>query len=127
MRAYSRFEETPPELVVELVEGEYFARGTRNEVSKENKLQNVLSILVQQPNSTTSDILEGWDEDTYGSKPVNRSIRNYLNTLLDEKRIAQTGSRMIGKTEAPTYTLINARKESASSIGDSDVKTWRKV
>jgi len=115
LRSYSRFEETPPELVVDLVDDEFIPRGTRSEVSKEAKMQNVLRILEEQPNSTIKEIAEAWDIETLGSKPVTRTIRNYIDELLKDGRVNQTGKKIVGKTEAPAYSLIELAQEKKDS------------
>lgn len=119
LRTYSRFEESPPELVIELVGDEYLARGTRSEVSKEAKLQVVLGILQDQGDLTVSEILSNWDSEN--KKPVPRTIRNYMESLLQDGRVIQSGKKLVGKTEAPSYSLNNGGKESNTYIRDSSV------
>lgn len=121
LRSYSRFDETPPELVIELVGDEFIARGTRSEVSKEAKMQIVLHILEDQPDLTIKEIADAWDINTLGSKPVTRTIRNYIDDLLKDGRVNQTGKKIVGKTEAPTYSLTDTtqEKKDTSYIGVS--------
>lgn len=111
LRSYSRFEETPPELVVDLVNGEFIPRGTRSEVSKEAKMQNVLRILEDQSDLTIKEITDAWDIETSGSKPVTRTIRNYIDDLLKDGRVNQTGKKLVGRTEAPSYSLTETTQE----------------
>lgn len=121
LRSYSRFEETPPELVIELVNGEFIPRGTRSEVSKEAKIQIVLRILQDQSDLTIKEIFDAWDPETLGSRPVVRTIRNYIDSALSDSRVRQTGKKPVGKTEAPSYSLaeITQEKKDASYIGIS--------
>lgn len=119
LRTYSRFEESPPELVVELVGDEYLPRGTRSEVSKEAKLQIVLHTLQGQGDLTVNEILDNWD--TESKKPVPRTIRNYMESLLQDGRVIQSGKKLVGKTEAPSYSLNNGGKESNTYTRDSSV------
>lgn len=119
LKTYSRFEESPAELVVELVGDEYLARGTRSEVSKEAKLQIVLNILQNQSDLTINEIHDNWDAE--GTQPVPRTIRNYIDTLLNDGRVRQSGKKLIGKTEAPSYSLNIVGKESNPPKEDSVV------
>lgn len=106
LRSYSRFEETPAEIVVELFNGKYVARGTKADVSREMRLQNVLSILSEiGPEKTISEIAEGWDNETFGNKPSSRTIRRYIETLLGDGRVAQAGTKMVGRTITPIYSI----------------------
>lgn len=108
LRAYSRFEETPSEVVIELVDGEYVTKGTKAEVAREAKLRNVLSILSDSEDGlTVNDILEGWDTGEFGSKPTKRTLRNYIETLLEDGRVVQTGEKLVGKAKAPAYSLVD--------------------
>lgn len=124
LRCFSRFEETPPEVVIDLVDGQYISRGTRAEVSKEGRLQNVLLILKDstQP-MAVSEIAEAWDIEEYGRRPVKRTIRRYLDDLLEDGRVAEGGEKLIGKTITPTYRLVsNARHSFSDNAGHSTDK-----
>ncbi len=124
LRSYSRFEETPPELVIELTADGFIPRGTKSEVSKELKMQNVLKILQEQANLTVKEIAQAWDTDLHGPRPTDRTIRNYIYTLLNERRINQTGKQTVGKTEAPAFSINNiAGKERSLSIENSSDMT----
>lgn len=109
LRNYSRFEETPAEVVIEMVDGEYVSRGTRAEVSKEKRTQYVLSILNEsdEVGLTVNQIAENWNPDEHGRKPTKRTIRNYIDTLLVDGRVKQTGEMLVGKTKAPVYASID--------------------
>lgn len=122
IRSYSRFDETPPELVIELLSGKFVARGTRSDVSKEAKSRNVLLILTEakQP-MTITEIVDAWDTETSGSKPVARTMRRYVEGLLVDGRVKQAGTKMVGKTEAPTYCLHNVGQDTTSSNSVSAV------
>ena len=108
LRNFSRFEETPTEVVIEMVDGEYITRGTKAEVSKEARVKKVLLILNDSEQGlTTKEITENWDPEEYGSRPTKRTVRNYIDSLLLDGRVKQIGEKMVGKTNAPIYSLVD--------------------
>lgn len=111
LRSYSRFEETPIESVIELVDGEYVTRGTRNEVKKEARHKVVLSILEANGAQTAQEILGNWDEDLYGSKPQVRTIRNYLSDLVLALKVKPVGEKLVGKSNTKIYNLADVYEE----------------
>lgn len=118
LRGLSRFEETPVEIVIELVDGEYVLRGTLADVSKEAKLKSVLLILNGEDELTSKEVWENWDTEVFGSRPSQRSIRNYISDLLLDGRAKEIGKKQVGKTIAPTYSTIdNAGKEKTINAG----------
>jgi len=123
LRSYSRFDETPVELVIELVDGEYIARGTRAEVSKEAKIQKVLSTLSEsKQRMTITELVDAWDSDNFGSRPSPRTMRRYIEILLSDSRVIQVGTKMVGKTEAPTYSINNVGQDTTPSYSKTVVK-----
>lgn len=125
LRSYSRFEETPPELVIDLIDGQFVPKGTRSEVSKEARLRVVISILEDQADLTIQEIHNAWDVETSGNRPVVRTIRNYIDILLKDGRVEQTGKKLVGKTEAPSYSLVKETQErnDTSPIDNSNEQT----
>jgi hypothetical protein len=112
LRAFSRFEETPNEVVIELVNGEYIPRGTKAEVSKEAKLKNVLTILSEaEEGLTIKEIVDSWDTSEFGSKPTKRTVRNYIDDLLTDGRVEEAGERLIGKTKAVVYKVFSVEEK----------------
>lgn len=124
LRSYSRFEETPPEVVIDMVDGEYVTRGTRAEVSKEARMKNVLFILNDTDlfGLTIKEITENWDTEEFGSRPTKRTIRNYIDALLVDGRIKQVGDKSVGKTKAPVYSVIDKKegKEISENAGKQE-------
>ena len=109
LRNFSRFEETPTEVVIELVDGEYITRGTKAEVSKEARIKKVLVILddSKELGLTIKEIVENWDIEEYGSRPTKRTIRNYIDSLLLDGRVKQIGEKTVGKTKALIYSVVD--------------------
>lgn len=139
LRTYSRFEESPREVVIDLVDGEYITRGTKAEVSKKAKLSYLLSLLLTTPNGmTTKQIVDEWNsEEAEVNKPSQRTVRNYLSELQKSGKVVTTGEIKAGKTSAPLYgrPLNNAGKERPTSTENSPAskacyacrsKTWWK-
>lgn len=118
LRCFSRFEETPDELVIELIEGKYIPRGTSQDVSKQKRIQYVIQILQESSVPlTTKELLEDWDVEEYGSKPTSRSVNNYLPALLRDGLIVITGEKKVAKTIAKLYTTPD--KNVSSNEGKS--------
>lgn len=134
LQSYSRFEETPQEVVIDLVDGEYITLGTKSEVSKASKLNYVLSIIPNSPDGlTANEVLNEWDDDEVGlKKPKVRTIHNYLNSLIASCQIEVVGEAKTGKTSATKYgkptenslaSIFNDSKERSLPMEDSvDVK-----
>lgn len=112
LRNFSRFEETPTEVVIEMVDGEYITLGTRAEVSKEAKIKRVLLILddSEELGLTVSEIRDSWDPEEYGRRPSKRTIRNYIDSLLVDGRAKQVGEKIVGKTKAPVYSVVDKKE-----------------
>lgn len=123
LRNFSRFEETPTEVVIEMVDGEYVTRGTRAEVSKEARAKKVLLILTKDKSGglTVSEISDEWDTEELGNKPTKRTIRNYIESLLTDGRVNQTGTKLVGKTQAPIYSVINDGNGNSHNVGKSSM------
>lgn len=104
LRSYSRFEETPVEVVIEMIDGEYITRGTRAEVGKETRMAFAVKILQENPEGLTgTGILEAWDVELHGRKPVKRTIDRYIKDLLYDDRIQVIGTELKGKKSVTVY------------------------
>lgn len=112
LKALSRFEETPGEVVIELNEGTYASIGTKSEISKKFRLDEVLTILKEgKAEMSAKDIYDNWSAE--GTRPVRRTIENYLKELLAGGRVALTSERVIGRSKTGFYCLpgVDERKE----------------
>ena len=106
LKTYSRFEESPKEVVIELINGEYITRGTKTEVSKTEKLKKILILLPNQPNGVTiTELFDNWDSD-YEHKPSKRSLRRYIDELNKQGKAKIVGEKLVQKTMAPLYGRI---------------------
>ncbi len=89
LTGYSRFEETPQELVVELTGDGYRAVGTRAEVRVSARMDAILSRLSSEPpGMSVNEIRDVWPGDRPPSK---RTVETYLASLLKAGRIVRTG------------------------------------
>ncbi|OGY23839.1 MAG: hypothetical protein A2172_05395 [Candidatus Woykebacteria bacterium RBG_13_40_15] len=119
IKTYSRFDETPIEVVLEYLNDEYVTLGTIKEVRREAKLGVVINILEKKKEGlTVSEIVENWDEDLYGKPKKKRSVSDYISELLEKGVVVNAGEKMVGKTLAPVYCLAE-NNASKTSIGDT--------
>ena len=89
LTGYSRFEETPQELVVEMTGDGYRAVGTRAEVRVSARMDTILSRLPSEPpGMSAKEIRDGWSEDRPPSK---RIVESDLTSLLQAGRVVKTG------------------------------------
>ena len=121
LRSFSRFDETPPETVIELTESGYVARGTKLDVSRERKLQFVLSLLEEQPKQTIKEIRESWGEDM-GRKPTVRTLYRYVEQLLEDGRVAQTGEKNEGGTKSSVSYSLRGDEMTVPTLKESHQK-----
>lgn len=110
LKTYSRFEETPPDLVIDFVDDHYISRGTKADVSKDSKIKAVLSIIRDAGDSglTIQEILPNWDSEKSGKAPSERTISSYISSLLTDGDISEIGKKEVGKTKAAIYAIRKA-------------------
>lgn len=124
LRTFSRFDETPTEVVIEMVDGEYITRGTKTEVSREARIKKVLVILndCEELGLTIKEIADNWDPEEFGSRPTKRTVRNYIDSLLLDGRVKQVGEKIVGKTKAFIYSVAdkNEGKLNLSNAGKQE-------
>jgi len=125
LKTYSRFEESPLEIVIELQDDKYITLGTSLEVSRQARLDKVLSILPVEPKGITAqEILDLWEVEELGKKPSRSSINRYLADLLDNAQIKIVGEKEIKRTKAPLYGKVkqinNATQTTPLSLKDEE-------
>ena len=126
LKSISRFQETPREVVIELVDNVYYTRGTKQEVSKEAKLMKILLILEKAERALTAqDVVDNWDVESDGRAPNKRTIQRHIKTLIFDGRIIQDGEQRVGKIMAPTYTTSD--KDSAPNRDGSVVSRYPRL
>ncbi len=91
LRTFSRFSESPEEVVVELTSSGYVSRGSRAEVAKVTREQIVLSLLPANPPGLTAEkILDKWPADRV--PPGKRTLETILKGLVESGRAERLGS-----------------------------------
>ena len=95
LRAFSRYDETPDEVVIALEEGEYNVLGRAGEVKVKEQRDKVLAVLSNEPLKA--------DDAAIAAEMPTGTIRPILNTLYKEGVIARTGSGKRG--DAYHYTF----------------------
>jgi hypothetical protein len=112
LKTFSRFEESPPEIVIELVGDKYETLGTSAEVSRQARLDKVLSIIPVAPKGiTTQDVLDAWEVEELGKKPSRSSIVRYLNDLKDSEKIIIVDEILTKRAKTPLYGKIATKNE----------------
>lgn len=107
LRSYSRFEETPKEIVIDYVDGEYETKGTKAETNKLEKLDLVAGILEDYPEGiTASELYEQWNTSEYGDKPSKRTLQRHLSELVILNKVAMVGIRKVNGGDAPVYIKL---------------------
>jgi hypothetical protein len=91
IRAVSRYDETPKQLVIELTKEGYVARGSRTEAAADRYCRQILNILPSSaPGLTVPEIREKWPEGF--TKPSGTSLRNVLREGEKQGKWVRTGS-----------------------------------
>ena len=106
LRAYSRFDETPPEAVLELTDAGYAIVGDKAEVRQSDRLGIIGGIVASDAAALTADeVLERWPSEP---KPGGRTVLSDLNAGAEGGRWARTGTgrkgdpyRFVSRTPSP--------------------------
>jgi archaellum biogenesis ATPase FlaH len=84
IKTYSRYEETPHEIVIELTTNGYEVQGTKAQVAQQDKMKLLLTILPDNPASYSIEQLLGeWPEE-YGKPPHKTTLYRWLKKLQEE-------------------------------------------
>lgn len=116
LTGYSRFDETPTEIVIELGDEGFHTVGTKRDASQSDRL-SVLSQLIPaaEPGTTAKELHEKWPEAIAGPKPAIRSIQIDLRAGVAAGCMIESGS---GKKADPyRYRLKNPIRASIGCIG----------
>ncbi|MFH1419291.1 MAG: hypothetical protein ABII12_13530, partial [Planctomycetota bacterium] len=116
LTAYSRFDETPDELVMELTNAGYRAVGTRGDARQNDRLAVIRQILPDaEPGMTAAEVHDAWPEGDGIPRPGKRTIENDLKHGASAGNWAMTGS---GKKGDPyRFRLQNAFRAGTGSLG----------
>ncbi len=121
LRSYSRFEETPKEVVIDYVDGGYETKGTRAEVTKLEKLELVLNALEDYPDGVTaSELYEKWNISEYNDRPSKRTLQRHLSDLVILNKVTTIGTTRIKGGEASIYIKLSEQNpRQLPAIADS--------
>jgi hypothetical protein len=127
IRAYGRFDDTPPEAVVEFVEGVgYRSAGSKAEVGQADRMTIIDDVLAgAEAGRTAEEVLDVWPGD---HKPGQRTIDGDLKKGFEEGRWERTGTGRKGAAyrygrvgfDSRKPTLLEARNESDPESGAPD-------
>lgn len=109
LKTYSRFEESPPESVVELTDQGYRVIGGSADVSKANRAEILASILRSHPNGLTADeVCAAWPATL---KPGIRTISTDLALGVEDGRFTKRGR---GRRANPFRFAISSTLDSCT-------------
>jgi len=95
IRAIGRFDQTPPEMVIELTDYGFITAGTRAEVRQGDRLGVIGQILKRHPGELNAEgVLTNWPSDI--AKPGERAVRTSLEAGFEQGLWQRTGSGMKG-------------------------------
>ncbi|MFH1418774.1 MAG: AAA family ATPase [Planctomycetota bacterium] len=116
LTAYSRFDETPDELVIELTDEGYRAVGTKGDARQTDRLGVIREILrADEPGMTAAEVRDAWPEGDGIPRPGKRTIENDLKHGASAGSWAMSGS---GKKGNPyRFRLPNAIRAGSTSLG----------
>lgn len=108
LKTLSRFDESPSEVVIDLVDGKYVTLGDKTEVNKQQKLDTLVNCLALIGKGVTiSEIFDNWDEDNFGKKPSRSTLQRHLAELIKLDRVTVISETVVGRKKTPIYGLNN--------------------
>ncbi|MBA3724766.1 MAG: bifunctional DNA primase/polymerase [Candidatus Levybacteria bacterium] len=106
IKTYSRFEESPKEVVIDYVDDEYITIGTKADVKRSEKLEAVKKALDDYSDGVIiSDLHEKWNTDEYGKVPSRRTLQRYLSDLVIQGVVIIIGTVKIKGGNTSVYKL----------------------
>lgn len=110
----SRFDETPREIVLDYVNGDYVVLGSSADVHKNEKLASMLSIFAGYPNGfTAKEVWENWDTFDHGKKPSKRTIQRHIADLIETNQVEKSEDKEISGKLVPFYKVIDPRQNTS--------------
>jgi len=110
LKAFSRYEDTPPELVIELTEESYKAVGTRVETERAERLKVLLEVLGDNP-LTVAEVRASWPEEP---RPSQRTIERDLSELARLGSVQRLGSGTKG--DPYRFRILDRRQVSHEAV-----------
>jgi|GEM_PF-817800 hypothetical protein len=108
IKTYSRFEESPREVVIDYVENDhYITVGTRAELRRSEKLETVKRALEDYPSGVTlSELHEKWNSEEFDKTPSKKSLERYVKELVSRGEVFVDGLTRVNGGGARRYRLI---------------------
>jgi hypothetical protein len=110
LRGYSRYDDTPSEVIVELTEDGYRLVGTRGEVERTERLDVLLEILGDAP-LTVAEIWSAWPEEP---RPSQRTVERDLSELVRLGQVRRLGSGTRG--DPVRFRILDTRQISHGAV-----------
>lgn len=124
LTAYSRFDSTPAEQVLELTEGGYHSCGTKADAVKSDRMGALTDLLPSEaPGLTAEEVRDLWpDEGVQGiPRPGKRTLENDLKAGADLGRWHMTG---VGRKGDPFRFYVDSVLASTLSVRESNPATF---
>jgi len=129
LKAYGRFEDVIPAVVIELQpDGKYKTLGLPSEVSKSARLGRVIEIFQESgtPLSTT-DVFNLWVARdavmTATSSITLRSIQRYITDMAEKHILVIEEERLVGRKKIPFYVLKGTAEQIALAIPSASLES----
>lgn len=125
LRTYSRFDETPREVVIELREDGYHSVGSKAEAKQEDRMEVIDDVLASAERALTpQEVLEGWPDGGIPT-PSKRTVQSDLAHGARTDRWRRTGAGRKGdpyryEFDSRTLPPLSARIESDPPDEDGD-------
>ena len=115
LTSYGRFDETPPEVVVELDGDGYRTVGSKRDATRADRQEVIASLLpVQEPGMTPKKVRDAWPSNGI-PKPAGRTVELDLKEGAAKRLWQKTGAGKKGS--AFRYWRANSIRPSSYSIG----------
>ncbi len=116
LTTYSRYEQSPPEVVVDFKENHYAVVGTKGEANQGDRLRVTKAMLpTALPGRTIEELLEAWPSGSSIPKPGDRTLAGDLSEAFDAGQVQRSGE---GKKGDPYRFWV---KDSIPASGPSIV------
>ncbi|MCH7791791.1 MAG: AAA family ATPase, partial [Planctomycetes bacterium] len=106
LKSYSRFDETPAEVVIELQDGGYRLVGTKGDANREDRVE-VIQESLSESLATVEELRERWPEGGV-AKPSKRTLQADLNAGADDGLWDRSGKGVKGSPFK--YRRFDSRK-----------------
>lgn len=122
LTSYSRFDETPSEMVIELTDDGYRVCGTRADASQADRMAVIANLLKDAGTGVTAEqVWNNWPEDDPIPRPGKRTVYRDLKYGAKEERWNQSGE---GKKKDPyLYSRSDSFRATPLSIGHETQKS----